>query len=308
MSSVSPLTEQLAGRFGLGDELVFRAGPQGLVHADVATRQARASVCLQGAQLLSWQPRSQAQPVVWLSPAAREVRGKSLRGGAPVCWPWFGPHPGGTLPAHGFARNVDWELTAAGRAEDGAIELDFALHDSAATRALWPHAFALALRMHIGDELELELLSENRGAEEFLLGEALHTYFQVGDIGAVAVEGLEGCTFVDSAAGGVRGRQEGAIGFTGEFDRVYLGVPGEARIVDRQLGRCIRVRQSGAAAMVVWNPWDAKAARLGDLGDGVQGRGGWRDMVCVESANALDHVVRVAPGATHRLAVRYSVA
>ncbi len=305
-SDANPLDE-LNGRFGLGTALAFRAGPDGLLFADLDTAAARASFCLQGAQLLSWQPRAQAEPVVWLSPAARAVRGKSLRGGAPVCWPWFGPHAGGVLPSHGFARNLDWQLMASARAGDGAIELVFGLRDSAATQATWPHPFTLELRARVGRELDLELVTVNTGTQDFVIGEALHTYFRVGDIGQVAVEGLEGGAYVDSAAGGTRGRQDGPIRFAGEFDRVYLDVAGSACIVDAALARRIHVRQEGARAMVVWNPWDAKAAKLGDLGAGVRGQGGWRDMLCVESANALDNVVRVAAGATHRLAAHYRV-
>jgi len=306
--SAAPLApDALNARFGLGTELAFRAGPGPLVYADVANDQAHATLCLQGAQLLCWQPRAAASPVIWLSAAAQAAAGRPLRGGVPVCWPWFGPHAGGALPSHGFARNLDWQVLSSGRA-GGATFLVMGLQDSERTRAVWPHAFALQLRVEVGAELGFELASTNRGRDDFLVGEALHSYFRIGDIGAVRVEGLETCAYVDSAAAGRRDRQQGAIGFDGEFDRVYLGVPGMARIVDPGLGRRIDVHQTGARSTVVWNPWAEKAARLADLGPGDRGQGGWREMLCVESGNALDDVVLVPAGTTHRMTARIVVA
>jgi D-hexose-6-phosphate mutarotase len=293
---------------GLGDELAFRAGPSGLVIADVNNTQAAASLCLQGAHLTAWQPHECADPVIWLSEAAQFAPGKAIRGGIPVCWPWFGPHPGdGALPSHGFARTARWRVEETRRRRDGSSEIALTLEDDPATRALWPHAFRLELRVCIGRELRLELGTTNTGAQEFVMSEALHAYFRVGDIDSVQVLGLEGTNYVDSARGGRRSLQQGAVAFEAELDRVYLHAPQQCTIADPTLRRRIRIHQSGGATTVVWNPWQEKAARLGDLGSGRQHRGGWREMLCVESGNALDNAVAMAPGTSHRLSARYQV-
>lgn len=290
-----------------GALLQFREGPGGLVFVDVANAAARATICLQGAQLLSWQPHAQAQPVIWLSEAARYAPGRPIRGGIPVCWPWFGPHPsgGGALPSHGFARTALWRVAEAECPEPGLTRIAFALSDDAVTRDLWPHEFHAELRLGIGAQLQAELATTNAGAADLELSEALHTYFRVGDVAQAQVEGLQHTAFVDSAAGGARGTQEGAIRIDAEFDRIYLDAPGECSIVDPVLGRRIRIAQTGARSMVVWNPWLEKAARLGDLGPGTRGQGGWREMICVESGNVQANRVRVAPGATHRMSALY---
>ena len=311
------LIAALAERHGGTGSLAFHEGPGGLVFVGVDNRHARATLCLQGAQLTHWQPHDQAHAVLWLSDAARPAPGKAIRGGIPVCWPWFGapvagaadPPPGG--PAHGFARTRAWQFDAAHELADGATRLHLSLADDADTRALWPAAFALALHITVGRTLRLELVTRNTGVTEVTIGEALHTYFRVGDIGAITVGGLAGAGYFDAASAAAGGaaphvRPPGApesdpIRFTGEVDRVYDNA-GLCHVDDPQLGRRIHIATSGSGSTVVWNPWEAKAERLGDLGPL-----GWRAMVCVESGNARDRVVRLRPGASHALCARYHV-
>jgi D-hexose-6-phosphate mutarotase len=300
------LLDHLDERHARPPELTFREGPRGLLFADIDNGHGSASVCLQGAHLTTWRPRAQPVPVVWLSPAAQYAPGKAIRGGIPVCWPWFGPHPaGGALPSHGFARTAGWQVCNWRARENGATELCLSLCESEASRALWPHAFRLELRLTVGAELGVELLTTNAGAAPFAVGEALHAYFQVGDIGAIRVLGLDGVAYVDNAGGAQRHRQARPVRFAGEVDRVYVDSPAETTIVDPVLGRRIRITRSGGRSTVVWNPWAEKAARLGDLGAGTANQGGWREMVCVESGNALENTVTVAPGETHRIAAVY---
>jgi D-hexose-6-phosphate mutarotase len=318
--ATDPRIAALADRNGGTTGLVFREGSGGLVFVDVANRHASASVCLQGAQLIHWQPHDQIHPVLWLSAGARYEPGKAIRGGIPVCWPWFGAavagcaQPAAAGPAHGFARTQTWQFDAAQNLADGATRLCLRLADNAQTRQLWPAAFDLALRITVGASLELELTSRNTGSATVLITEALHTYFQVGDIEAVAVHGLAGARFVDSVALAAAGAgaapdadrthayaHDGAVRFAGELDRVY-DTPGDCRIDDPVLGRSLHIAKSGSASTVVWNPWQAKAERLGDIVPG-----GWRQMVCVESGNAGANTVRLAAGASHCLTTRYRI-
>ena len=293
----------LNAHHGIPGQLTFIEGPGGLVVAEVTNAHASATLVLQGAQMLTWAPIGQS-PVIWLSRAARFVPGKSIRGGAPVCWPWFGPHAtDSSLPAHGFARTVPWEVTATRAFDDGATELAMTLVENDQTRAMWPHRARLALRATVGRTLKLALTTVNAGNEDFVIGEALHTYFAIGDIADIRITGLEGREYLDKVGGGsARRRQDGPISFGAETDRIYLNTDAECVIEDARLKRRIRIAKSGSRSTVVWNPWVAKADKMGDLGPD-----GWRGMVCVESANAADNVITVKAGASHTLAVEYRV-
>jgi len=293
--------------FAIPGQLSFRTGAGGLLYADIDNHGGRATVCLQGAHLVSFRPKSQREPVVWVSDAAKFAAGKSIRGGVPVCWPWFGPHEKEAgFPAHGFARTVAWQVVGSKKRSDFRTELTLRLEATDATRAQWPHACTLTLTLIVGEKLEVQLATANTGDAPFVIGEALHTYFHVSDIGAVSVEGLGGCAYHDKVEDFARKQQKGAIGFAGEVDRVYVNTVADCVIVDPALGRRIRVAKTGAQSTVVWTPWTEKAEKMGDLGRGSSGEG-WRNMVCVESGNAMDNVVTVAPGTTHTLGVVYSV-
>jgi D-hexose-6-phosphate mutarotase len=240
--------------------------------------------------------------VVWLSSAAKFAAGKSLRGGAPVCWPWFGPHPDDPAkPGHGFARNLDWEVVAAERTAAGT-RLVLGFTPGAPQQALWPYPATLELAVTAGERLAIELTTRNTGTIPLSITQALHTYFHVGDIASARVEGLDGCEYIDKVEGGARRRQSGPVTIGGEVDRVYLGCPGEVAIVDDALRRRIRIAKGGSHSCVVWNPWAEKGAKFGDMGED-----GYRRMLCVETTNAGDDVVTVASGKSFTLATEYSV-
>jgi glucose-6-phosphate 1-epimerase len=292
--------EELNTRFGIGKQLKFVEDPSGLVVAEIENPLASARLTLQGAHLLAWRPRSTSVPVVWYSEKARLIQGRPAHSGAPVCWPWFGVHPNDPgLPAHGFARNHPWEVIGASAEEDGATRLTLRLLQGADTHAQWPHSSLLTLDVLIGETLRMTLTTTNTGDEEFVIGEAFHTYFQVADIAKVKVVGLEGCAYLDKVENFVRKQQEGVIDFTGETDRVYVDTEAECVIEDPGLRRRIRIAKSGSATTVVWTPWQEKAAGIDDIGDQ------WPRMLCVESANAAHNMVKVAPRSTHALTVEY---
>jgi glucose-6-phosphate 1-epimerase len=291
----------LNGRFGIDGELVFAVGHHGAEVARVTNTAGTAEIALPGAQVLTWAPAGQPA-VVWLSPAAKFAAGKSLRGGAPVCWPWFGPHPDDPAkPGHGFARNVDWEVVAAERTAAGT-RLVLGLTPGAAQQTLWPYQATLELAVTAGERLAMELTTRNTGTIPLSITQALHTYFHVGDIASARVEGLDGCEYIDKVEGGARRRQSGPVTIGGEVDRVYLGCPGDVAIVDDALRRCIRITKGGSHSCVVWNPWAEKGAKFGDMGED-----GYRHMLCVETTNAGDDVVTIASGKSFTLATEYGV-
>lgn len=270
----------------------------------VTGARADAELYLQGGHLTQWQPRG-AAPVLFLSSRAAYAPGKAIRGGVPVVFPWFGPHPTDRGAAmHGFARTAPWRLVGSGPGPADSVVLELALEDDAATRAVWPPAFALRYRVGVGDTLELALEIANTSSAPFTFEAALHTYLAVGDVRAVGITGLEHTTYIDKVDGMAR-KRHGAepLRLTGETDRVFVGTRARCVVDDRALGRRLVVDKTGSATTVVWNPWAAKTAGIADLEPD-----DWRRLICVETANAADDAVTLPAGARHVMTATLCVA
>lgn len=293
---------ELNKRFGIADKLEFTPLADGLQAAHIQSSLCEARVSLQGAQVLDWTPAGE-KPVVWLSPGASFIKGKSVRGGVPVCWPWFGAHEAqADYPAHGFARTVAWEVLSSEALADERVRLHFRLLVDDTINSMWPDTTPLELTISMGKSLELELLTRNEASQPIRLSEALHTYFAVGDIRQVHVSGLEDGDYLDKTEGFARKRQQGDISFNSEVDRVYLATERQCVIDDPVWQRRIVIDKRGSRSTVVWNPWLEKARAMGDMGEQ-----GYLSMVCVESGNAASDVVTIAPGDEHRLWVQYKL-
>lgn len=281
------------------DTLHVFDGPGGLPMIDIRNAHATARVSLYGAQVLAFQPRGE-RDLLFLSERAAYQPGKAIRGGVPVCWPWFGPDPQGLgRPAHGLARTRQWQLRGSANRPDGQTRLTLGLRDDDQTRALWPHAFDLSLDITVGRTLSLALCTRNTGSAPLTLTQALHSYFAVANIAQTGVVGLDGCTYTDMArgAGGAQRLQTGPVHFNGEVDRVYARVPAELRIDDSAGQRTVRVRAEGSQIAVVWNPGADIAAGMADLDDDA-----WQRFVCVETANVSpSDAITLAPGEHHTL-------
>jgi D-hexose-6-phosphate mutarotase len=273
---------------------------EGLPRLDVASPHARAQVFCHGAQLTQWTPDGAERGVIWTSARSYFRPDKAIRGGVPVCFPWFGPHPSNAAqPAHGFARLADWALRDASEDAGGAVTLVFVIESDDTTRASWPHDFHVTLTCSIGRALDMALRVENRGGAPFTFEEALHTYFAVGDIRQVAIAGLEDAEYLDKVLAFARHRQPAEpLRFTGETDRVYLDTTADCFISDPAWQRRIAVGKRGSRTTVVWNPWIDRARALTDFGDDE-----WQAMVCVESANVGAAAVRLEPGGVHTMSV-----
>jgi D-hexose-6-phosphate mutarotase len=292
----------LKSRFAHADFLSFTEVAPDFITLKVTTAFSTATIALQGAHVMTWQPKGQ-KPVIWLSKAAKFAPGKSIRGGVPLCWPWFGPHATEAgYPGHGFARTIPWSLLDARQLPDGRVRLEFKPVMNDAANAQWPHPSIVRNVVTVGQELVIGLTTRNTGTTPFPLGQALHTYFEIGDIRQTSIAGLEGCTYIDKVAGGKSKKQKGAVAFAGETDRVYLDTSGCCGIIDPVLKRTILITSTGSRSTVIWNPGAEKAAKMGDFGK----QGGNR-MVCVETANAADDVIILAPDETHRMTAQYRV-
>jgi len=261
---------------------------------EIETPACRARVALQGAQVLQMQPAGQP-PLLWLSPGARFAAGKAVRGGIPLCFPWFGAHPHDhARPAHGFARTAHWRLLSAAVEDGGVAALAFELGDDEQTRACWPHAFRAELAYRFSQSLSVTLRVSNTGPAPFAFGFAWHNYLPVSDIARVRIEGLEGVSFADKLAPGKPPASEALpVRIAAETDRVYQGTAGRYRLLDEAAGLSLQLAAEGCSNAVLWNPWQEKAARLGDVPDDA-----WRRFVCLECGNTGPADVRVPPGAT----------
>lgn len=268
---------------------------------EVATARAQATVALYGGQLLSFKPARAEHDLFYLSDKAQYQQGKAIRGGAPVCWPWFGDDPGDLgRQAHGFARNLFWDVLDS-QLHDDEVEITLGLESTATSKQWWPSEFSLRKKIHIGDQLKISLTTENKGEIAFSMSKALHSYFRIGDISQARVSGLDGVDYLDKTLGFAKHKQAGDVTAEGETDRVYLNAPSKVSIVDPALRRRIDIEHQGADNFVVWNPWD-KAADIKDMPTE-----DYEQFICVETANAIANSVIVAPGAMHHMQVSYCI-
>ncbi|MEL6375259.1 MAG: D-hexose-6-phosphate mutarotase [Pseudomonadota bacterium] len=323
----------LDARFGAVSGVAFRDGPQGTAAIDIATDRAHASIALHGGQVLAWQPRKggpgtkagdgeggddsaapTAAPVLWLSPGARFEEGKAVRGGIPVCWPWFGAHPSlHEAPSHGLVRTVPWQVEVCTLSAERGVDLRLTAprpapadrNTAGRAQPLWPPDAKVGLEISVGRQLRLALTTHNEGPEAITLSQALHTYFHVGDIAATRITGLEGAAFIDTLRDDAVMREAAPITIDREVDRIYVDAPQAVTIHDEANARRIIVEKRGSASWVVWNPWTAKAARLGDMGDDAAQT--YRQMVCVETTNAASDARLIEPGATHTMETTIAV-
>ncbi len=274
-------------------------GPGGLPVLVIATPAAEARIFLHGAQLTHWCP-SGAKPVIFMSEKSAYVEGKAIRGGVPVCFPWFGPREG--QPAHGFVRNRSWTLSDLSRFENGEVRAVFTTASDAETRAHWAHDYIARLTYIVGPTLTMTLEVENTSPAPFTFSEALHTYLIVGDARQAFVTGLAGVHYRDFPDRSKLLFQHGPIHFTEETDRVYVNTCATCVLEDPVLARRIIVEKTGSETTTVWNPWIAKAATMADFGDYE-----WPHMVCIETVNSAENSVTLAPAARHAMTAHITV-
>jgi glucose-6-phosphate 1-epimerase len=294
--------ESLNNEFAIEKTITFDEKSNGQVVVKINNAYAEAEIMLQGAHLIHWQPVNE-EPVIWLSNEAVFAKSRSIRGGVPVCWPWFGAHETeNSFPAHGYARTVLWQPVNIEQLSDGRTQLVFKIAENSNIKKYWPHDTELEIQFIIGAELKINLITKNTGSEFIILTEALHTYFNVGDVSKISISGLEGCSYLDKPDNFAIKKQTGMIDINKEVDRVYIDTTADIVITDPVLQRRIVINKESSRSTVVWNPWKAVADKMADLG-----KNGYLSMVCIESANAASNAFFIAPDDTHSLKVSYSV-
>ena len=290
-------------QYEIGGELEFIEIEHGFIYAEINNPMAHATVSTYSGQVLSYRPKDRQDDLLFVSDKAYYEDGKAIKGGIPICWPWFGADPENQgRPAHGFVRNRQWQVTGSESLEDGSTKIVMSMTDNDATRALWPHSFRLDIEITVGNSLKVELVTHNTGNDSITISQALHTYFRVGNIGKVSVLGLDGIQYLDKTNDSARVTQSGPVTISGEVDRIYTDVTGDLTIDDSSLGRKIVIASSGCSTAVVWNPWVEIAASMADLDDD-----DYQRMLCVETANAGPETVEIAAGKAYRLTAEYTI-
>jgi len=298
MTTISELND----RFGIPGVAEVVAGQNGLAMVRITAGAASAVIYLHGAQVTSWKPAG-ADEVLFLSAQSHFADGKAIRGGIPICFPWFrGKADDPKAPAHGVVRTKAWNLTGIVRDGDGVL-VTFETESDDASRKWYPHEFRAEYRVRVGAELNLSFTVTNTGSDPMRFEEALHTYHRIGDAEQVRVTGLDGTAYLDNMDGNREKRQAGDVMFRAQTDNAYLDTTEAVEVVDPVFGRRIRTEKRNSRTTVVWNPWIEGAKALADLGDEE-----WRGFACAEASNIMAYAVELAPGEQHTMESVLSVA
>ena len=295
--------DELNQQYGIAGTAQVRGGNGGLAKLTITGPLAEAEIYLHGAQVTAWRPAGEEQ-VIFLSEHSKWEDGRAIRGGIPVCFPWFrAKADDANAPAHGFVRTKEWNLESVHARDDGTVTVVCATGSDESSRRWWPHEFRLAHRITVGKTLEMELTVTNTGSTAFRFEEALHTYFRVADVERVEVRGLEGVAFLDNEDGNRRKVQQDGLRLAGPLDNAYLESRGAVEFADPVLGRVVRTAKENSSTTIVWNPWRQGAAKLSDLGDEE-----WKQMICVEASNILGGAISLDPGKEHTMRAEIGLA
>lgn len=280
-----------------------------LIAIAIKNKHASATVFLQGAQISQYQRHQQAT-TLWLSPECDYKQGQALRGGIPICWPWFGDinrnpeiikqqyNDLPVLPAHGLVRDVDWQLDNITSLDDGSNQLKLSLDLSPNDQTVWPYESHLSCTITIGPQLHIEFTVRNTDEQSFSYSSALHSYLAVDGIEGVSIIGLDGSEFIDGLDDWQSKTQQGPVTIDGEVDRIYQTNHSTITVNDKGYNRDISLNSQGSNSCVIWNPWIEKSKRLSCFDDLA-----YQEMLCIETANVLDDIITLAPQQDHTLAL-----
>jgi len=290
-------------QFSHNQQIFFINAKSDFIDIQVKTKKASAIISLQGGQVLSYHPAGQSEDLFFLSDKAHYHSTKAIKGGAPICWPWFAANSeNADLPFNGFVRNQVWQVKQTAINDLGEAVIILSFTDSPATQKIWPYQFELLQTITIGDSLTIELASHNLGTKPFKLTQAIHSYFKIGDINAVSIEGLDQCAYLDKVNDFQSTQQHGSITIAGEVDRIYTQVNKPLVINDTNLQRRILINYKGSETAVVWNPWIEIAKSSADLADD-----DYLHFVCVETANAANEIIDVEAGTSYVMSACYQL-
>jgi glucose-6-phosphate 1-epimerase len=283
--------DELDEKFSIEGELGFAELEEDLVFITVSNKFADADICLYGAHVTSFKPRNSME-ILWMSPDSSFEEGTPIRGGIPVCFPWFGPHKTDPEePQHGFARLMYWDVLETATLPSGETLVRLQLCSSEETKAYWENDFCAEMKIVVGTVLNVTLNVTNTSEVPFEYTCALHSYFSLSAIENLSIEGLEGVSYFNQLTGEKDVQKEFFLHIQEPLTRHYLGTETPVVIEDTAFNRRIKVDKSGSKVTTVWNPGEETCAKIGDLPDDA-----WETFVCVEATNAFDYPVQLAAG------------
>ena len=251
-----------------------------LEYIEVSNTLSSIKIALQGAHIFDFRVKGKA-PLLFLSDTSHFKVGKAIRGGVPICLPWFSAHPSdASLPNHGFARTSIWTHVKTEEIDKNKTKIILELKSSEETLKLWPYLFELQLEILMSDKLEIALMTKNSGLKPFVITQALHSYLLIKNISSACIDGLDRTKYYDKLTDTYNNPQKGKLCFSAEVDRVYENVCKPLHIEDTE------VQTIGSNTVVVWNPGEGFKKNFSDLSD-------YRTMLCIESANTLNDEVIV---------------
>jgi glucose-6-phosphate 1-epimerase len=301
MNAVLDLTE-LDRQFAIPGVAKVSEGNGGLPRVEISGAFGSGEVYLHGAQITSWKPAGHDE-VLFVSTKSHWQEGQAIRGGIPICFPWFrAKADDAQAPAHGVVRTRSWQIESIVESENG-VAVSMVTHSDEQSRRWWPGEFRLLHRVTFGSELKLELICRNTGTTPLRFEEALHTYNRVSDIEQVRLQGLDAVHFLDNTKANQEKMQIGDVSIASQTDSAYMNTGNAVDLLDPVMQRHIRLTKDNSLTTVVWNPWREGAAGLKDLGDGE-----WKQFLCVEASNILGDSINLDPGQEYKVTAVLSVA
>jgi len=286
--------ELLEEQFSIEGELGFYVGEGDLVFISIFNKWADAEICLYGAHVTNYTPQGNFD-VLWMSPVSDFEYGKPIRGGIPVCFPWFGPHSEDQdKPQHGFARLSNWDLIETASKETGETLVRMQLESSYETKQYWPFDFKAEMSILIGKELEVKLTITNTGNAPFEYTSALHSYFNISGIENIYISGLQNKQYYQGFGNEIYTQEEELLQIKKEENRRYINTNNTCRLIDPEFMRIINVSKEGSSVTVVWNPGEETTKKMSDLPED-----SYHAFVCIESANYYDDKIVLSSGEKH---------
>jgi len=286
--------DELEDKFSIEGEVGFAELENELVFLTVSNKYADADICLYGAHITSFRPANSSE-ILWMSPDSLFEVGKPIRGGIPVCFPWFGPHKSDAqLPQHGFGRLMYWEVISTLTLANGETKVVLQLSSSEETKAYWPYDFLAQLTVVVGSTLKVILKVTNTSSDTFEYGCALHSYFALSSIENLGIEGLQNTTYYNQLTGENGLQEEEILHVYEPLTRHYLDTESPVMIEDTVFRKKVRVAKEGSKVTTVWNPGEEASRAIVDLPDD-----GYETFVCVETVNAFTNLISLSAGESH---------
>uniref|UniRef100_UPI003216B6B5 D-hexose-6-phosphate mutarotase n=1 Tax=uncultured Draconibacterium sp. TaxID=1573823 RepID=UPI003216B6B5 len=285
--------EELNDRFGIEGEIGFYEEDD-MGYAMVSNKFADATISLYGAQILNFNP-SRNMEILWMSPESSFEKGKAIRGGIPVCFPWFGMHETDEkMPQHGFARIMDWQVTKTETLPGGESLISMQLCSSDKTKKYWLHDFCAEMTFTVGNQLEVTLKVTNTADTAIDYTCALHSYFSLSAIENITIEGLQNTRYQNQIDGGDYLQEKPFLEIKEATTHHYYNTETACIVNDPVFNRKIKIEKSGSKNTTVWNPWAETCIKMSDVPDDA-----YHTFVCVETVNKINDVIKLAQGESH---------